>query len=69
MGGYQMSYESFETYVRKQAIMAKNEYEKAKEKHDDFYGALAEGREHAVFELAKYLGAPEKEVKKIWEEA
>jgi hypothetical protein len=31
MGGYQISYESFRTYVEKQAIMAKNERARARE--------------------------------------
>jgi len=74
MGGYQISYEDFEVYVQNQALMAKREREKAKEKYATprkvaLYIGSAEGREEAVFEFAKYLGAPENEVKKIWEEA
>jgi hypothetical protein len=74
MGGYQISYEAFKTYVQKQALMAKRECEKA-EGMENYttqaasYIGSAEAREYAVFELAKYLGAPEKEVKKIWEDA
>ena len=61
MGGYQISYEAFQTYVLKQAIVAKNERGKA-DKDVSYttrvasYIGLAEGREDAVFELAKYLG-------------
>ena len=81
MGGYQLSYEAFETFVQKQAIMAKADRAKAGEVKFSQDGALfsafksgnyvgsAEGREEAVFELANYLGAPEKEVKRIWLEA
>jgi hypothetical protein len=74
MGGYMISYEAFQTYVEKQAIMAKSEREKA-DKDVNYttraasYIGSAEGREAAVFELAKYLGAPEAEVKRIWEDA
>jgi hypothetical protein len=74
MGGYQFSYEAFQTYVEKQAIVAKSECKKAEEDVNyttraASYIGSAEGREAAVFELAKYLGVPEEEVKKIWEEA
>jgi len=85
MGGYQISYGSFETYVRNQARMAKAATDKADEiKTRVFFGdggekdsstkycqynQEAETRKDAVFELSKYLGVPENEVKKIWEEA
>jgi hypothetical protein len=85
MGGYQISYESFKTYVQNQARMAKAAIEKADEiKTRVFFGdggekgestkyfqynQEAEIRKDVVFELAKYLSAPEKEVKKMWLEA
>ena len=74
MGGYQISYESFETYIRNQARIAKDELERADEDENyttraASYIGSAEGREAAVFELAKYLSVPEKKVKRIWEEA
>ena len=74
MGGYQISYEAFQTFVQNQARIAKHERDKAAE--DENYTTRAasyigssEGREDAVFELAKYLGVPEDEVKRIWKEA
>ena len=66
MGGYQISYESFKTYVQNQARMAKSERERYEETKDVAYLGEAEGREWAVFELAKYLCAPRKEVKEMW---
>jgi len=77
MGGYQLSYEAFETFVTKQAILAKTEREKSKQKAEErnsFFararaGGSAEVREDAVFELSKYLGVPEEELKRIWLEA
>lgn len=74
MGGYQISYEAFQTFVMNQARIAKAEREKA-EKDCNYttraasYIGSAEGREAAVFELARYLGVPEGEVKRIWLEA
>jgi len=69
-----ISYESFTTYVQNQARIAKREREKAAEDENyttraASYVGSAEGREDAVFEFAKYLGAPEDEVKRIWTEA
>ena len=76
MGGYKISYEAFETYVQNQARMAKMEREKSEEMKaakklfmQGSYIGSAESREYAVFELAEYLGVPEKELKKIWMEA
>jgi len=68
MGGYQLSYEAFQTFISNQALMAKAEREKYEETKDRSYLGSARGREEAVFELALYLNAPDVEVKKFWED-
>ena len=76
MGGYKISYETFETYVQKQSIAANRELELYQRALVDGYKCLAgsytgaaEARRDAVFELAEYLDVPEEEVKRIWAEA
>lgn len=75
MGGYQLSYESFEEYVKDQARLAKAKRE-ASEKYvvtnsrkSALYLGEAEGREDAVSEIAKCLGVSAGEVKRMWLEA
>lgn len=59
-----ISYESFEVFVQNQARMAKRDIEI----RDSYHIGVANGREDAVTELAKYLNVSEAEVKRLWNE-
>ena len=75
MGGYEFSYESFETFVKNQSRLAKHELDRADEVYVYnntqllMFKGQAEARKDVVLELAKYLNAPEAEVERYWEEA